>query len=229
MDTRARFKRNVLGIYMMPKTLLLDVDGVLIRDSGLLAHVRHNCERYVKAKIPDCKDPRYVNHILYKTHGHTARGLSQSFGVDTRDFNKSVYDVPLKTRLWELLSSTEFQQDAKELCDVMDNGWNVTLFTNSPMEWAGEVAHAIGRKVHIACPPDDLADAPLKPEARAYVRFPKHHKYVFVDDSLKNLRTASYLPNWQVVHYDESKSSGLYPTVGSIWELGLFVNSQSLL
>jgi len=213
---------------MMPKTLLLDVDGVLVRDRALLDHVRYNCERYVKAKIPECKDPRYVNHLLYKNYGHTARGLSKSFGVDTSDFNKRVYDVPLRTRLWELLSGTEFQQDAKELCDIMDNGWNVTLFTNAPMEWAGEVAHAIGRNVQIACPTDDLKNTPLKPEARAYIKFPGHRKYVFVDDSLKNLRTAAYLPNWQVVHYDEKKSSGFYPTVGSIWELGLFVRSIDL-
>jgi len=54
-----------------------------------------------------------------------------------------VYDVPVRTRLWELLSSTEFQQDAAEIHKLTQQGWKVTLFTNSPIKWAGEVAHAI--------------------------------------------------------------------------------------
>jgi hypothetical protein len=97
------------------KSLVLDIDGVLIRDRRLLAHVRHNCVRYVAKKLPECKDPAYTNRLLYATAGHTARGLQNNFGIDTSDFNREVYDRPVRDRLWEVLSGTQFQQEAKEI------------------------------------------------------------------------------------------------------------------
>jgi len=215
---------------MAVKSLVLDIDGVLLRDKGLLDHVRYNCERYVKAKLPECKEPARVNRLLYNTCGHTARGLQTLFGVDTSDFNKKVYDVPLRTHLWEVLSSSEFQKEAAEIHTFTQNGWRVTLFTNSPIEWAGEVGHAISDEVYIVCPGANLEDSPLKPEAAAYRDFAKHQTHVFVDDSLVNLSTARWLPNWHTVYFNERKghTPKWCPTIGSIWELGLFVNSADL-
>ena len=211
------------------KSLVLDIDGVLIRDRRLLDHVRHNCVRYVAKKLPECKDPHRTNNLLYATAGHTARGLRNTFGIDTSDFNKEVYDMPLRSRLWEVLSSTQFQQEAKDIHDLTRNGWRVTLFTNSPIEWAGQVAHAIGDDVFVVCPGNDVCESPLKPEATAYTNFARHHSHIFVDDSLTNLVTARWLPNWHPVHFNPKKEPVDWcPTIGSIWELCLFVNSADL-
>jgi hypothetical protein len=216
------------------KSLVLDIDGVLLRDKSLLNHVKHNCERYVKAKLPECKDPILVNRLLYTNCGHTARGLQSLFGIDASDFNEKVYDVPLRARLWEVLSSSEFQKEAESIHEHTKNGWRVTLFTNSPIEWAGQVAHAISDEVYVVCPGSDVSVSPLKPEATAYSNFAKHHTHVFVDDSLQNLSTARWLPNWHPVYFNDSKfSKTVYkpkwcPTIGSIWELDIFLNSMSL-
>jgi FMN phosphatase YigB (HAD superfamily) len=211
------------------KSLVLDIDGVLIRDRRLLDHVRHNCVRYVAKKLPECKDPAYTNKILFATAGHTARGLQNSFGIDTSDFNKEVYDVALRSRLWEVLSGTQFQAEAKQLHELTQNGWRVTLFTNAPIEWAGEVAHAISDEVYVVCPGSNVIDSPLKPEGRAYTDFAKHHAHIFVDDSLTNLTTARWLPNWQPVHFNPGLDAPVdwCPTVGSIWEVCLFANSAA--
>ena len=211
------------------KSLVLDIDGVLIRDRRLLDHVRHNCVRYVAKKLPECKDPAYTNKILLATAGHTARGLQNSFGIDTSDFNKEVYDVALRSRLWEVLSGTQFQAEAKQLHELTQNGWRVTLFTNAPIEWAGEVAHAISDEVYVVCPGSNVIDSPLKPEGRAYTDFAKHHAHIFVDDSLTNLTTARWLPNWQPVHFNPGLDAPVdwCPTVGSIWEVCLFANSAA--
>jgi FMN phosphatase YigB (HAD superfamily) len=209
------------------KSLVLDIDGVLIRDRRLLAHVRHNCVRYVAKKLPECKDPAYTNRLLYATAGHTARGLQNNFGIDTSDFNREVYDRPVRDRLWEVLSGTQFQQEAKEIHELTQNGWRVTLFTNSPIEWAGEVARAIGDQVYVVCPGSDVVTSPLKPEARAFTDFAKHHTHIFVDDSLTNLTTARWLPNWHPVHFNPGRVDPVdwCPTVGSIWEVCLMANS----
>jgi hypothetical protein len=209
------------------KSLVLDIDGVLIRDRRLLAHVRHNCVRYVAKKLPDFKDPAYTNKLLYSTAGHTARGLQNSFGIDTSDFNREVYDRPVLDRLWEVLSSTRFQREAKDIHELTKNGWRVTLFTNSPIEWAGEVAHAISDQVYVVCPGSNIVESPIKPEATAYTNFAKHHTHIFVDDSLTNLTTARWLPNWHPVHFNPGRADPVdwCPTVGSIWEVCLMANT----
>jgi hypothetical protein len=213
------------------KSLLLDVDGVLVRDRQLLNHVRDNCVRYVAKKVPACKQPNRLNTSMYSMSGHTARGISDAFGIDTSDFNDFVYDVPVRTRLWDLLSSTEFQKDAAEIHNLTRHGWTVTLFTNSPMKWAGEVAHAISDEVYVRCP-DNLTHTPVKPEAAAY-DFAKHHIHVFVDDKITNLTPTLKLPNWKPVYfnpakYDTKMVSKVFPTIGSIWELCLYINTVDL-
>jgi FMN phosphatase YigB (HAD superfamily) len=211
----------------MGGTLLLDVDGVLIRNKPLLKHVKDNCVKYVGSKMPGCKNPELLNHILYLSHGHTARGLQNTFQVDAGDFNKEVYDRKLITHLHEFIRGDEFQQDTKEIQSLIDEGWTVSLFTNSPAEWVYPVADAIGSNVNVICPTRDLARAYMKPEASAYSQFPKWRDYIFIDDSLKNLGTSRWLPNWKPVQFTEEPKDpkSWCPQVSSIWEVALFSRS----
>jgi FMN phosphatase YigB (HAD superfamily) len=203
------------------KSLVLDIDGVLVRDKLLMHHVKDNCVKYVASKLPESKDPREVNRLLYLAHGHTAVGLTQAFKIDTSDFNEKVYDPPLMAHLAAVLSEHEFQEEAEQIHELTTNGWKVTLFTNSPEIWAKPVALAIGDVVNIKCPTS------LKPSVEAFKDFEAHHTHIYVDDSLKNLGTARWLPNWHPVHFSESPIDykPWCPTVGSIWELCLYVNS----
>lgn len=212
---------------MAVKSLLLDIDGVIVRDKLLMAHVRENCVKYVASKIPGCRDPHKVNQVLYLTHGHTARGLTHSFGVDASDFNEKVYDKGLMDHLSEVLSSAEFQTEAEEVHNFTKKGWDVTLFTNAPDVWSKRVARSIGPDVRVRCP------GALKPEAEAFANFSKVQTHVYVDDSLKNLGTARWLPNWHPVHFENGVGVDVLatgyrpwcPTIGSIWELGLFLDT----
>ena len=213
---------------MSIKSLLLDVDGVLVRDRLLLAHVQDNCVKYVSAKLPEAKNPRDVNRVLYMTHGHTARGLSKAFQIDTSDFNEKVYDKRLLDHLAEVIYGTEFQLEAKEISEFTKKGWNVTLFTNAPSVWGGRVARAISDQVYLRCPGDNLMTSHIKPEARAYADFSRVQSHVFVDDSLKNLATARWLHNWHPIHFGD-ESNTWCPTIGSVWELCMFLDTADFL
>lgn len=206
----------------MYKSLLLDIDGVLVRDRLLMEHVKDNCVRYVAAKLPESKNPGVVNSVMYLAHGHTARGLQKSFQMDTSDFNEKVYDKRLIEHLSEVIYGNEFQQEAKEIHALTENDWKVTLFTNSPIEWAGPVARAIGDNVYVDC-----AGSEFKPAASRYTSFPKHMTILYVDDSLKNIGTARFLSNWHSVYFNEGpKEDRLWcPQISSIWELVMYVNS----
>ena len=205
----------------MSKMLLLDIDGVLIRDPLVLDHVKHNCVEYVRAKLPEAKDPYKVNRLLYKRYGHTARGLEKAFKIDASDFDEKVYDKKLMTHLWSYMSSTDFQKDASTICDISNSGWDVRLFSNGPLNWSIPVACAIGDCVGVN--KDNLF---LKPDPRAYSMFSHDRLKVFVDDSEINLWTAKHMKNWMCVHYDENRMRGrMFPTIGSFWELELLLNS----
>ena len=214
----------------MNKSLLLDIDGVIVRDRALLKHVKDNCVQYVRYKLPDAKDPENVNKVLHLAHGHTARGLRDAFKINTNDFNEKVYDRRLLNHLAEVIYGNDFQHEAKEIHDLVKNGWNVTLFTNSPSAWALPVARAISDEINVQCPHSSLENTWLKPEAEAYRYFSVNTQHIFVDDSLKNIGTARWLPNWKCVYFseDDEKDHRLWcPTVGSIWEICLYANSHN--
>lgn len=214
----------------MAKSLLLDIDGVLVRDPLLLQHVKSNCVEYVRAKLPECKDPVQTNAHLYLAHGHTALGLQKSFKVDTSDFHEKVYDKRLMDHLAEVIYGTEFQMDAEIIHGLTREGWDVTLFTNSPSQWATPVARAIGDNIKVKCAGPDARRSYLKPEALFYKGFPTSQTHIYVDDSLKNLGTARFLPNWVPVHFTDgpNENKPWCPQIGSIWEISLFVNSVYL-
>lgn len=209
------------------KSLLLDIDGVVVRDKLLMAHVQKNCVNYVQTKLPECKNPSQTNKVLYLTSGHTARGLTRHFGVDTRDFNAKVYDKNVMDHLYSFMETQKFKQDVEIIHEMSRSGWNVTLFTNSPVEWARPIAMAINDEVRICCPDRNLMVAHIKPDAKAFENFPKNHTHVFVDDSLKNLGTARRLPNWHPIHFYEGTVDykPWCPTIGSMWELNIFLNT----
>jgi hypothetical protein len=150
-----------------------------------------------------------------------------AFQVDTSDFNEKVYDKRLMEHLAEVIYGTEFQQEAKQIHELTEKDWKVTLFTNSPVEWAVPIGRAISDNVYIDCAGHDASKTPLKPEATRYVKYSKHMTHLFVDDSLKNLGTAKYMPNWHPVYFNEGpKEDRLWcPQISSIWELVMYVNS----
>jgi len=209
----------------MYKSLLLDIDGVILRCPLLMDHVKDNCVKYVVSKLPHCKNPHETNRLLYLSHGHTALGLSKAFQIDTSDFNEKVYDKRLIEHLSEVIYGTEFQQDAKEIHNLTQKDWKVTLFTNSPAEWALPVARAISDNVFVDC-----AGSKFKPDPARYAQFSKHMTHLYVDDSLKNLATVKFSPNWHCMYFNEGPDEDRLwcPQVSSIYELIVYVNSVDM-
>jgi len=201
--------------------LLLDIDGVIVRDRRLFSHVKHMASRYVKSKFPECENPVQMNSTLYLAHGHTARGLEEAFQVDASDYNEFVYDKNLMKHLEIVLKEDQFKNDAESINTLMSLGWDVTLFTNAPLQWAWRVSLAINDQVGIHCPGPDAVRAIYKPDPLFYESFDNGQKYYFVDDSLKNLGAVRHRKNWRTLLFAENgRIPRLWcPQVGSIPEL----------
>jgi len=200
------------------QSLVLGVDGVIIRDKLLLNHVRSNCIEYVRTKLPESKNAIESNKIFMLAHGNTARGLQQ-LGIDISDFNKKVYNRRLLDHLTEVIYGSDFQNEANDIHRWSQTN-NVTLFTNSPIEWAAPIARAIGDNINISCSNSEYSVIKTDPEA--YSQFAPDNTYVFVDDSLKNLGAVRKLPNWRPVYFSDNPPDQHQwcMQVRSIWELG---------
>jgi hypothetical protein len=196
----------------MKKTVLLDIDGVLIRDNILLNHVNNSVVSYVKTKIPKMHNSSKVNSFLYKTYGHTAIGLEKEYGVDTKDFNEKVYNIYVMDHLYNYLdTSKKFKTDATTIRHILDIGYNVELFSNSPLEWSNAV--------RIFIDPRLKTGVYEKPKIETYLKFDSKRDYIFVDDKLDNLRPVLFFDNWIPIHFSENVESPMVKTIHTIDEI----------
>ena len=193
----------------MSGRLLLDIDGVLIRDHVLLDHVKHNIIKYVNKKLPGTPPSAKINNLLYRAYGHTAKGLQREFGVDTRDFDFYVYNPKVINHLYDFLdSSEEFREDVKSLRKC---GREIELFSNAPLEWSEAVREAIGRDVVNVKP-----KVYSKPDIESYLAVDDGEPVTFVDDKLCNLMPALFFPNWTLVHFSEKPETEFIKTIHSV-------------
>jgi hypothetical protein len=197
----------------MNKTLLLDIDGVLVRDRVLLDHVKNNIVSYVHKKVPSHKNPYNLNNMLYKIYGHTAKGLKKVYKLDTSDFDTEVYDIHVLEHLYDFLETREFKNDSEIVRHVLDIGFDVEFLSNSPLVWSEPVKYAIDR-FRIK-----NKGAYEKPDFDTYLKFDPSREYIFVDDSINNLLPTLSLDNWNQIHFSPTKKSHFIDTVSSMDEL----------
>ena len=198
------------------KSLLLDVNGVVLRDRELLTHVNDNCVAYVQKKVPLSKDPKETARLLCNAYGHVSKGLQKVYGIDTRDFVDEVYDKRLMSHLQAVVCGTDFQEDAAIIHGLAHmHDWKVSLVTNAPLRWARCIKDAIG-DVYIVSNKDEAT-------------YPEHHVHLYVDDSLDNIKEKMGRPNWSPILYTNSKAKKApYIQVCSFEELLMYVNSLDM-
>lgn len=180
--------------------VLLDVDGVLIRDPAISQLLQNNITRYVRMKIPKARNPEKMSTYFYRKYGHTGHGMTQALGIPTPDFNVQVYDKALMELLAEHLASAQFQKDADVIRKLLNDGNTVTLFSNAPGMWTWPISCAIDLRVTTA------RFAGLKPQPVAYTHVRGPGPFVFVDDLYANLAPIKSHPDWFPVHFSEERS-----------------------
>jgi hypothetical protein len=193
--------------------VLLDVDGVLIRDPKILDRTRDNIARYVREKVPRAKDPIKLRDYLYRTYGHTGRGLRKTLGVSTHDFDTQLYDKTMLEQLTEYLTTDTFQEDAGVVRYLLNHGHYVSLFSNAPGIWTWPIACAIDLRL------DTSSFAGYKPEPIAYTHLRNRNPVIFVDDVRNNLLPIQNNPNWIPVHYKGDPAIDRIMTIQGLGEL----------
>lgn len=198
---------------MVTKTaLMLDFDGVLLKNPKVQKYVAHKCTEYLAKRTGTTyAHAKQTNDARYPVHGHTARVLEKDFGLPCgpREFNQGVYG----SMDFERVRSWLTQRDAEYARTVLDH-WNVRrentfVFTGAPRKWVLELREAL------ALPFEDyrvLGSDVLghfKPDPRAYaeaeffvrLNMPQVESFCLVDDGVENVKMAMVLPRWTGVLY----------------------------
>jgi FMN phosphatase YigB (HAD superfamily) len=208
------------------RVVLMDFDGVLLRDPRVLRRVQQRVVQYVqrnvhKGYLSEAEAVR-VNRDLYQRYGHTHLGMKKLFMPHARltTFNGFVYDPGFLNELYR-----EFGRDDEVLNGIrawdtwFDEQLNegdvdkLAIFTNSPAAWPTMWLEAAGRlgqfqeilgSDHVLF--EGRTDSLLKPDKNLYLRMETYHDphqaLYFVDDSLGNLEPLVQRPQWIPMLFD---------------------------
>jgi FMN phosphatase YigB (HAD superfamily) len=210
-----------------PKVLMLDVDGVILRDSKVLQKVSHNIVHYFAKELHlPLKNALYVNQLLYSDYGHSYRGLRKLYNFDKsiHHFNRTVYTPEVINLLHN--SSTDkvqhmhYNNFVNILSKCQQNDIPVYLFTNAPFLWCKAVLDVsgldkyIGENNIISCDHDTMLlhkDDGFKPVGMVYETVKlfikrQHHMdeplCIFIEDSFKNLVPIINDKSWLPLHFN---------------------------
>jgi FMN phosphatase YigB (HAD superfamily) len=208
---------------MQSKVVLLDVDGVILRQPRVLSHVSRKIVRYVKdftpQKMHTLMDAAEINETLYKTYGHTYLGLRALYGKEIpslHHFHTHVYDIHMVQEIMALQKDPWFVRSKEELMRLMDlctkHNIPMYLFSNSPSMWCEAILLTMG--IFEALPSEHVLSSThpifqdgqlLKPMPKLYTNVAtflqqtmrdKDVQLIMVDDSLINLQPITHDPNW---------------------------------
>lgn len=201
---------------MAHRALLLDFDGVVLRNQKVKKYVEHCCTKLLshKVNIP-YKTARQVNQQLYPVYGHTSFIINRDYNVpcSMEQFNDTIYNEYINYKYIEKLLSFEDVAYAKQF-ERLVSTWNpdtVFIFSNATDVWCANILLMVGLGglipgTNMLC--SNLLKA-LKPSYNAYAEaesqarllIPTLSSFVFVDDHANNLLPVKDFAHWHTFHY----------------------------
>lgn len=218
-ERRYKAYTKIKNMYVRPKALLLDVDGVVYRNHKVLNKVATNIVQYVAKELHMTQsDAERTNQLLYRSFGHTYLGMRAlfDFDKDIHHFTQNVYTNCLLNEIEN--DSTTVADSVSVRCiseECRRKDIDLYLFSNAPSTWCNKVLNVMHltqyvKKDNIISCDHDVFQSGLKPDSRVYetmVRYLLHQKHdddllcTFVDDSFINLLPVNGDPRWQPVFF----------------------------
>jgi FMN phosphatase YigB (HAD superfamily) len=231
-----------------PKTLLLDVDGVVFNNPAFLNRISNKIVDYVATELRVKRDAaEHINKLLYQNYGHTQLGLQKVYNNDKslQHFAEEVYDDNLLKDLREVAHSDD---QVFKNCIAMKifmrkcqyNDVDFYLFSNAPSRWCRAIVESMGLENQISddciiASDHDVFGGRLKPHKNVYENMQKlvaHTRHddcveiLFVDDTFQNLVPVIGNPMWRPIRFDTTGSQTLVKSsrVNSITHLSQLHN-----
>jgi FMN phosphatase YigB (HAD superfamily) len=199
----------------MNKAILLDFDGVILKQCAAHDHVQRRCQMYTQKKIKDAS-PELSNH-LYKTYGHTVLGINavKKSRVAAKDeFDTFVYSN-IDVSWFRDLKTRDHQKHLKQVMKLINKCVAVDvpiyIFSNAPVSWCDSAMLAMDPSGDLLRYMTQIDNGMLlKPEADIYNKVSsllKVDKICFVDDNLINFTNIMNNNMWKKVWYCEDAQS----------------------
>lgn len=200
--------------------LLLDFDGVIIRNHRVQRYVGNTCTRYL-AREAGIRFPEAarINRIKYPKYGHSSYILSYDYKVpcSIAAFNVGVYKHLIDPSVVQRLLTPEDRTYALSLLNMLrKHGWmpdSTFIFTNAMDSWCLDVLNLLNLDLKAFTNHGILSSnalGALKPTPHAYKEaeflvsslLPNADHFVFVDDHEGNLVIPkSSKTKWYGIHY----------------------------
>lgn len=128
---------------MQSHTLLLDVDGVIIRNQPLLKYIGNKCVNFVRrtSQYPlTYSKAKQINEVYYKNYGHTLRGLHKTLNnnnefsfVSSQNNDKKETADDFMEKLYKESTKTfdDIVYDADSISKLHDHINSTEFFENS--------------------------------------------------------------------------------------------------
>lgn len=188
--------------------MLVDFDGVILRNHISSKFIANRCQNYVQIKTnTHARYSKFLNKNLYETTGHSLIGLHKlGYNQYTiRDFNEYVYgDIEYSSMFNDI--QTTHAHDIQQFIDLNEwtknNNTKMFIFSNAPDEWCLNICNLMSPKLSdIETTNIILKNRFLKPDQDAYTVLDYHlknfKKIVNVDDKLMNLMPTIDNKKWE--------------------------------
>lgn len=193
--------------------ILLDFDGVVLKNHPSHRYVAKQCEAFVQKyiKSKDAHVIHTVNKGLYQSSGHTVLGLRKmGYDVSFDEFNDYVYSKVKYCRVFDYLYRYHTQdcQELMEFCErykritkygPLHDALGIYIASNAPDEWCFNILENMGIDMSIIQRDGFSSYGYVKPQSEFYDIVRNRidaDKYIFVDDSISNLLPIANDDQW---------------------------------
>jgi FMN phosphatase YigB (HAD superfamily) len=207
---------------MYKMNLLLDFDGVLLKNKKLDQIITKRSVDYVYSKSDKCYTyATNYNRKMYKKLGHTALIFNNSLNYhhEVCEYNAKVFqDLDFDKDIKPFMNNEDILH-VSEILKSFDGNNKPGLFTNTPLIWVYETLGILGFDVERVFNTDLLFTSDegfVKPKMDAYDNvdsFLKDEHIVFIDDNEKNIFPTVTRDNWIGFHVPKNRKDMLYDYV----------------
>lgn len=203
--------------------VLLDFDGVIVRNDKIGKLIQHRSEKFVKKFLGISQTHAVVlNKLLYKKWGHTVNGIVEISNKRDHlrdvlyDYNTFVFkdDFPHDEVMSCITRHDAMWLDAIAESTQRDDLYDkFGLFTNAPLKWCESISFMLGKELSHFIDYDKIFtsdNGSLKPLSSAYEAI--EHKLLdsndglihFVDDTYINIRPIELSSKWKGYHVNSA-------------------------
>jgi hypothetical protein len=173
----------------MRKVVVVDFDGVILRNRAANQYISSRIKTYVERKL-QTKNKNITDKIagtVYRDHKYTEHGYTSM-----ADFSYHVYNSPEAQTQYRNIQMTDEEvtqwRTFNNMCDSRDV--DVLIYSNCPINWVHNFIPSGDIKTLVLCEYlESFRYSNIKPSTSIVTNFvrEKYKRAYFVDDSLSNL------------------------------------------